>query len=113
MYTLTFRYSLDIVCAESPMGSKFHFFQLIFIDKYILKTQGNWIFNSYIKFDMWTALFYIYSLYFQRWNSNCKIAFFNSFLDSKLGFLNVGLRLYYKCFPNSKMIENWDLLMLL
>ena len=41
---------------------------------------------------MWPALFYVNSLNFQQWNSNWDIAFFNSSLNSKLGFLNVGLR---------------------
>ena len=35
------------------------------------------------------------------------IAFFISSLDSKLGFLNVGLRLYLKLFPNSQ--KDWKL----
>ena len=53
---------------------------------------------------MWPALFYVNSLNFQQWNSNWDIAFFNSSLNSKLGFVNVGLRL----FPNSQ--KDWKLL---
>ena len=41
---------------------------------------------------MWPVLFHVNSLNFQQWNSNWDIAFFNASLNSKLGFLNVGLR---------------------
>ena len=57
-------------------------------------------FIHYVKFEMWPALFYVNSLYFQQWNSNWEIDFLNSSIDSKLGFLNVGLRLYFELFLN-------------
>ena len=50
--------------------------------------------------NKWPALFYVNSLYFQQWNSNWEIDFLNSSIDSKLGFLNVGLRLYFELFLN-------------
>ena len=45
--------------------------------------------------------------------SNWVIAFFISSLDSKLGFLNVGLGLYFKLVVIHTSIKNQDLLMLL
>ena len=72
-----------------------------------------------IKFKMWPALFYVNSLNFQQWNSNWDIAFFNSSLNSKLGFLNVGLRFVnvalvglHNFFQFMKVIEYWDFWML-
>ena len=54
------------------------------------------------------TLFYINSFHLQQWNSNSDIAFSNSSLDSKLGFLNVGLRLnILLTFPNSQ--KYWKL----
>ena len=95
------------------MGSKFnffqqkiHFYQFIVIDKY-LKLKEIAYFIHYIKFEMWVVLFYVNYLWFQQWNSNWDIAFFNSSLDSKLEFLNAGLRLYFKHFPSPQ--EYWKL----
>ena len=52
---------------------------------------------------MWPTLVYVDSLsYFQQGNSNWDIVSLSSSLDSKLGFLNIGLRLYLKIFPNSQ-----------
>ena len=105
IYIFTFRYSLtsrvfpqakySVVCTEFPVRSKFHFSQwkihfsrfFIFIDKY-LKFKEIKYFIHYIEFEIWPALFYVNSLYFQQWSSNWDIAFFNSSLDSKLGFLD-------------------------
>ena len=56
---------------------------------------------------MWVVLFYVNYLCFQQWNSNWDIAFFNSSLDSKLEFLNAGLRLYFKHIPSLQ--EYWKL----
>ena len=109
VYTYNLRYSLasraftkakySVVCTEFPMGLKFHFSkwkihfsQFIFIDKY-LKFKEIEYFTLYIKFEMWPVLFYVNSLRFQQSISNWDILFFNSSLDSILGFLNVGLRL--------------------
>ena len=75
------------------------------------KIQGNWISYSLCKTEMWPALFYVSSLYFQQRNSNWGMAFLNLSLDSKLGFFNVGLRLYF--FLIHKKIENWDFWILL
>ena len=95
------------------MGSKFnffqqkiHFYQFIVIDKY-LKLKEIAYFIHYIKFEMWVVLFYVNYLWFQQWNSNWDIAFFNSSLDSKLEFLNAGLRLYFKHIPSPQ--EYWKL----
>ena len=95
------------------MGSKFnffqqkiHFYQFIVIDKY-LKLKEIAYFIHYIKFEMWVVLFYVNYLCFQQWNSNWDIAFFNSSLDSKLEFLNAGLRLYFKHFLSPQ--EYWKL----
>ena len=60
------------------------------------------ILNLSLKCDQ-PYFIYVNSLNFQQWNSNWNIAFFNSPLNSKLRFLNVGLR----CFPNSQ--RNWKL----
>ena len=83
------------IITEFPIGSKFHFSRIIFTDKYILKIQRNEIFISLILF------------YFQLWNSNWDIEFSSSSLHSKLGFLNVVLRLYFKLFPNPQ--KDWRL----
>ena len=56
---------------------------------------------------MWPVLFCVNSLYFQQWNPNWDIVFWNSCLDSKLGFLDVGLRLTSVFFLiYKKKIEN-------
>ena len=60
-----------------------------------------------MKFEMWLALFYVNSLHFQQWNWNWNIGSVNSSLDSKFGFLNVGLELYLTLFPNSP--KDWKL----
>ena len=73
----------------------------------VLKIQGIEYFIRYINFKMWLSLFYANFLYYQQWNSNWDIAFFNSSLDLKLGFLNVGFRLYFKFFPYSQ--KDWKL----
>ena len=51
---------------------------------------------------MWTASFYVnYHLsYFKQWNLDKDINFPNSSIDSKLGFLSVGLRLELQILPN-------------
>ena len=128
VYTFTLRYSLanrafpkatiSVVCTAFPVGLQFHFSQwiirfsqFIFIDKY-LKSKEIEYFIHYIKFEMWLVLFYLNSFFFQQWNSNWDIVFFNSPLDSKWRFLNVGLRhTYFNFFPNSQK-ENLNLLML-
>ena len=56
----------------------------------------------FLKLSYGSRLFYVNSLYFQELNSNWDLAFLNSSSDSKLGFLNVGLRLYFKLLPNSQ-----------
>ena len=95
------------------MGSKFnffqqkiHFYQFIVIDEYLKLKEIAYLIH-YITFEMWVVLFYVNYLCFQQWNSNWDIAFFNSSLDSKLEFLNAGLRLYFKHFPIPQ--EYWKL----
>ena len=46
--------------------------------------------------------------YFQQWNLNWDTTFSNSSLDSKLGFLSVGLVLHFQAFPNSP--RDWKFL---
>ena len=97
------------------MDSKFHFFQwkinfsqFIFFDEY-LKIKEIEYFIHYIMFEMWKiwkALFYVNSIYFKQWNATWDVIF-NSSLDLKLGFVNVGLRLYFKLFPSSQ--KYWKL----
>ena len=66
-------------------------------------------FMMFIYFEVCPALFDVnYQPYFQQWNSNWEIAFLNSPLDRfELGFLNVGLGLYFELFPNSQ--KDWKL----
>ena len=115
IYSFTFRYSLasrafpvakySVVWTEFLMDSKFNFYRqkIIFPNSFSLiytkKFKEIECFVHYIKFEMWSDLFYVNFFYFQRWNSNWGIALFNSTLGSKLRFLNVGLRLYFKLFP--------------
>ena len=123
IYTFTPRYNVaskaflkakySVLCKEFQRSLKFHFSQwkihlsqLIFIDKY-LKFKEIEYFIRHINFKMWLSLFYANFLYYQQWNSNWDIAFFNSSLDLKLGFLNVGFRLYFKFFPYSQ--KDWKL----
>ena len=41
----------------------------------------------YVKFEMWTAMFYVnYLSYFQQWNLNKDMTFLGSSIDSKLKF---------------------------
>ena len=80
--------------------------QFIFTDKY-LKFKEIEYFIHFIKFEMWLALFYINSFYFQQWISNWDIAFFNSSLDSKSEFLNAGL------IHKNLIHENWDVIVAL
>ena len=68
-----------------------YFSQFIFIDKY-LKFKEIGYFIHYIKFEMCLILRKFPSFSVVKLNLGHNI--FNSFLDSKLGFLNVGLRLY-------------------
>ena len=130
VYTLILRCSLvsrafpkakySLVCREFPVSSKVHFSQwkirfsqFIFIDKYLNIKEIEY-FIHYINFEMWPVLFYVNPLYFQQWNSNWDRIFCNSSLDSKLRFLNVGLRLTWILFLiHQKKIENLHLLMLL
>ena len=58
---------------------------------------------------MCPALFDVNPLsYFQQWSTqNWDIAFLDSSLYSRLGFLNVGLKLYLELFPNSQ--KDWKL----
>ena len=86
---------------------KIHFFQFIFIDKYVKFKKIVYLTHD-VKFKMCPALFYVNSRpYFQQWNSNWDIYFLNSLLHSKLRFLNVGLRLCSELFPNSQ--KDWKL----
>ena len=75
--------------------------ELISTDKY-LKFKEIGYFNLSLKCDQ-PYFIYVNSLYFQQWNSDWNIAFFILSLNSKLGFLNVGLRF----FPISQ--KNWKL----
>ena len=62
----------------------------------------------YVKFKMWAALFYVnYLPYFQQWNLNQDINFPYCFIDSKLRFLSVGLRLYFQFFQTQE--KDWKL----
>ena len=75
------------------MGSKFHFSQIILIDKYLKFKEIVYLIHD-VSFEMCPALFYVNSHpYFQQKNSNWDIAFLNSPLDSNWDFLNAGLRL--------------------
>ena len=74
-----------------PMENSF--FPIHFYWWWILKIQGNWLFHPWsLKCDQPHFIFVIRN-----------IEFFNSSLNSKLGFLNVGLRF----FPNSQ--KSWKL----
>ena len=70
--------------------------QFIFIDKY-LKFKEIEYFIHHIKFKFFLYKFPLISKV--KLNLGHSIIF-NSFLDSKLGFVNVGLRLYFRLFPN-------------
>ena len=77
-YTFTFRYSLAsrvfpnpkyyVVYTVFPLESKFHFSKFIFIYRH-LKFKETEYFIHDIKFEMYTTLFYVNSVYFQQWNS--------------------------------------------
>ena len=58
------------------MGSKFHFSQFIFIDKYLKFKEIEYLIH-YIMFEKWPVLFYVNSFYFQQWDLNWDIVFFN------------------------------------
>ena len=79
--------------------------QFIFTDIY-LKFKDIEHFIHYIKFEVWVALFYVNSLYFQQWNLKLVRNIFQFILRfSKLGFLNLDLRLYFNIFPNTKRLK--------
>ena len=60
-------------------------------------------------FQTWRNRYYVNSRsYFQQWNLNWDTTFSNSSLDSKLGFLSVGLVLHFQVFPNSQ--RDWKFL---
>ena len=58
---------------------------------------------------MWSFLFYVSSFYFQQWNSKWDTTFFNSSLNSKLGFANVALVGLFHFFQFMKEIGYWDI----
>ena len=66
----------SVVCKEFSMGSKFHFSQFIFIDKYLKFKEIAYLIH-YIMFEKWPVLFYVNSFYFQQWDLNWDIVFFN------------------------------------
>ena len=113
-----------MVCAEFAMALKFHFCQwkiyfsqFIFIDRYLKFKEIEHLIH-YVEFEMWPALFYVNSLYFQKWNSKWDIAFLKSSLDLKfVKFVKIFKMLILGCTSNflliHKKIENWDFWMLL
>ena len=71
-------------------------------------------FIYYFKYEKRLVLLYVNSVFLSTVELNWDIVFFNSSLDSKWRFLNVGLRLTSIFFLiHKKKIENLHLLMLL